>query len=261
MFYTSCDNQKLYDNFKVIGLEHKINNHDVLIKINLTRPCVPLITRTDMTLLKTVVDYIYQNGGRCAITEGAGGYLKENLIAYGFEDTLKYYNVKVIDVELEDCEEVVSYGEYHYIPKCFKEYFVRIAMPYTSKRDGMIFSNNIKCFFGAVPKKMYQLDNPSELIGIPRPRLHQNLHLSVANLFMAMNDFSRFHFYINGGFSFNENIGSFPLNETFIGDDALELDLFLFQKYFSDCEYPSYLDILKNSVLCAVKGGNNAHLK
>ena len=246
MFLTSNNDQELYDNFKTIGLEHKINNNNVLIKINLTKPQIPLLIRTDMTLLKIVVDYIYQNGGSCAITEGGGGYLRENLIAYGFEDTLNHYNIRLIDVDLEDADEVVSYGEYHYIPKCFKEYPVRIAIPYTSKREGMIFSNNVKCFVGAVPKKMYQLDDPKELKGIPRPRIHQNLHLSVANLFHAMNDYSKFHFYINGGLPYNENTGLFTFNETFIGNDALELDLYLFQKYFSDCEYPDYLDILKN---------------
>jgi len=246
MFYASNNNENLYDNFKKIGLEHKIKNNDVLIKINLAKPCVPLITRTDMTLLKTVTDYIYKNGGRCAITEGEGGYLKEYLIAYGFEETLKYYSIKVIDVDSEDSEEVSSYGEYHYIPKRFQDYPVRIALPYTSKREGMIFSSNIKCFLGAVPRKKYQLDKSNELAGIPRPRLHQNLHLSVANLFMAMNDFAEFHFFINGGSSLNENIGSFILYETLIGDDALELDSYLYLKYFSDCEYPEYLDILKN---------------
>ena len=53
-----------------------------------------------------------------------------------------------------------------------------------------------------------------------------------------------FQFYINGGLSYNENIGEFSFAKTFIGDNALELDCHMFQTYFSKCEHPDYLDIL-----------------
>ena len=49
-----------------------------------------------MAILKKVVEYIYQNDGRCAITEAADGYLVDNLIASGFKDSLNNYNIKVI---------------------------------------------------------------------------------------------------------------------------------------------------------------------
>ena len=245
MFLVSSNNQGLFENFEKIGLKNEINNKNVLIKINLSRPYTKNLPRTDMTLLKTLVTYIYQNGGRCAITEGANGYLKDNLIASGFEDILKRHKIKVIDVDSEDCDETTAFGERHYIPKCFREYPVRIAVPAASKREGMIYSNNIKLFFGAVPRKMYQLDDTDASKGAPRPKLHQNLHSSVANLFLAIKNYSAFQFYVNGGLSYNENTGEFILSDTFVGNDALELDCHIFQTYFNDCEYPEYLDILK----------------
>jgi len=249
MFFISNNNQELFKNIEEIGLAHEIiNKKDVLIKINLSRPYTINLPRTDITLLRTVINCIYQNGGKCAITEGASGYLTENLIASGFEDMIKQYKIKVIDVDSEDYDEVLSYGEYHYIPKCFKEYPVRIAIPAASKRKGMIYSNNIKLFVGAVPKKMYQLDTPDIVNGAPRPKIHQNLHLSVANLFLAIQGYSPFQFYINGGLAFNENMGEFNFTETFIGNDGLELDYFIFQTFFNNCEYPDYLDVLKTRV-------------
>ena len=245
MFLTSENEQKLFENFDIIGLKNESKNKDVLIKINLGRVYAKTRPRTDMSLLKTLLKYIYQNGGNCAITEGSDGYLTENLIASGFENMLKEYKIKVIDVDLEDCDEVVSYSEPHYIPKCFQEYPVRIAVPSASKREGMIYSNNIKLFVGAVPKKMYQLDDGNVQESVPRPKLHQNLFLSVANLFLAIQNYSPFQFYINGGLAYNENKGEFFLTETFVGNDALELDCHLFQTFFNDCEYPGYLNILK----------------
>ena len=250
MFYISNNKQELFDNFEAIGLKHEIiNKKDVLIKINLSRAYTKNLPRTDMTILKSIINFTYQNGGRCAIAEGARGFLIENLINSGFEDTLIQYNIKVIDIDSEDSEEMLSNGEKHYIPKCFKEYPVRIAIPATSKREGMIYSNNIKLFVGAVPRKMYQLDGTDAGRDVPRPKIHQNLHLSIANLYLAIQSYSPFQFYINGGLSFNENIGEFNYTETFVGNDALELDCHIFKTFFKTCEYPDYLDILKARVL------------
>ena len=248
MFFINSNSQELFDNIEAIGLKHEIiNKKDVLIKINMGRPAKNR-PRTDMTLLNTIIDYTYQNGGRCTIAEGSNGYLTENLIDSGFGDMLKQYNIKVIDIDSEDFDEVLSYGEKHYIPKCFKEYPIRIAIPATTKREGMIYSNNIKLFVGAVPQKMYQLDGADAGGAVPRPKIHQNLHLSVANLFLAVESYSSFQFYINGGLSYNENIGKFRFKELFIGNDALELDCYIFHNYFNNCEYPDYLDILKSRI-------------
>ena len=246
MFYVSNNEQEFIGNIEKIGLKHEIiNKKDILIKINLSGPYSKNHPRTDMTLLKTIIEIIYQNNGRCVIAEGARGFLTENLSVSGLEDMLKQYNIKIIDIDTEDYIDILSYGDKHYIPKCFKDYPVRIAIPATSKREGMIYSNNIKLFVGAVPRKMYQLDNMDTGSGEPRPKIHQNLHLSVANLFDAVKNYSPFQFYINGGLSYNENIGEFMFKELFIGNDALELDCHIFHEFFNNCEYPEYLNILK----------------
>jgi hypothetical protein len=246
MFLASSNDQELFENFETIGLKSEIQNKDILIKINLARMYVKNHPRTDMSLLKTVVEYIYQNGGKCAIAEASDGFLQKNLIASGFDDMLKRYGIKVIDVDLEDCDEVISHGEHHFIPECFREYPVRIAIPAASKRKSMLYSNNVKLFFGAVPRKMYQLDDADIPINVPRPKLHQNLHTSIVNLYFAIKEYAPFHFYINGGLAFNEKMGEFLFAETYTGNEAFELDFHIFQTYFIDCEYPDYLDIIKN---------------
>ena len=250
MFLTSNNNQNLLKNIEEIGLTNEIiNKRDVLIKINLGRPTINR-PRTDMTILKTVVNYIYENGGRCAIAESLEGSLTELLIAYGFEDVLKQYKLKIIDIDSEDYDKVLSYGEQHYISKCFQEYPIRIAIPATSNRYGL-YSNNIKLFVGATPRKMYQLDAANADKGAPfypRPKIHQNLQLSIANLFLAVQKYSPFQFYINGGLSFNKNIGEFNFTETFVGNNALELDCHIFQTFFNNSEYPDYLNILQTRI-------------
>jgi hypothetical protein len=244
MFLTSDNEQKLFENFKIIGIKNEIKNKAVLIKINLSGVYRKNNPRTDIALIKILINYIYQNGGKCAITEGANGNLTKNIIASSLEDFVKHYGIKIIDADLEAYDEVFSYGEPHYIPRCFQEYPVRIAVPSASKREGLIYSNNIKLFVGAVPRKMCKLDDDNVPEGVPRPKIHKNLFLSVANLFLAIQNYSPFQFYINGGLAYNENKGEFFLNETFVGNDALELDCHLFQTFFSDCEHPDYLDIL-----------------
>ena len=245
MFLTSESERKLFENFKTVGLKNDTKNNDVLIKINLSGVYKKNHPRTDIALIKALIDYIYINGGRCAIAEGANGHLTENIIASGLVDIVNRFGINIIDVDLEDCDEVVSYGELYYIPKCFREYPVRIAVPSASIREGLIYSNNIKLFVGAVPKKMYQTNGVNAPAGVPRPRLHQNLSLSIANLFHAIQNYSPFQFFINGGLAYNENKGEFVLTEIFTGNDALELDCHLFRTFFNDCEYPDYLDILK----------------
>ena len=79
MFLTSDNEQNLFENFDTIGLKNESKNKDVLIKINLGR-VTKNRPRTDMTLLRTLVKYISQNGGKCALTEGCNGYLTENYL-------------------------------------------------------------------------------------------------------------------------------------------------------------------------------------
>ena len=60
MFLTSDNEQKLIENFALIGFENESKNKDVLIKINLGTSYTKNHPRTDIPLLKTLVKYIYQ---------------------------------------------------------------------------------------------------------------------------------------------------------------------------------------------------------
>ncbi|MNP51633.1 hypothetical protein D3C76_1459730 [compost metagenome] len=146
--------------------------------------------------------------------------------------------MRVLDLDLEEAEQVIIDGEDHYIPRCFREYGVRIGIPATSKRPGMIFSNNIKLFVGAVPRRMYQT---GDQVMDWRPRVHIDLHRSVANIFAAVEAYAPFSYFINGGLAMHESKGEFRLDGILIDDDAAELDLHVLNRYFRDVEMPHYL--------------------
>jgi uncharacterized protein (DUF362 family) len=210
----------------------------VLVKINLSRPAAPGHPRTDPFLLSELIKYIYANNGTCAIAESANRYLAVNLEQAGLTDIISRYNVKVIDLDFEDTEEITYNGEKHYIPKCFQAYGIRIALPVASKREGMVFSNNIKLFVGAVPRRMYQIDNK---IVDWRPRVHLDLHKSVADIYDSIQRYSPFTVFINGGLAMDEKKGEFLINEILVGNDGLELDLYILKKYFGYLDIPEYL--------------------
>lgn len=244
MIIKSEDEKNLYDSLDKIGLSKEIEKHkSVLIKINLARPAKAGHPRTDFYLLSETIKYVYQNHGTCAIAESANGYLKNNLELLGLGDIIKKYNVEIIDLDFEETEKVIVDGEDHYIPKCLTNYGVRIAIPATSKRPGMIFSNNIKLFVGAVPRKMYQV---GEKTVDCRPRIHINLHKSVANVYSAIQEYSPFNFYINGGLAMDEATSEFRLGDILVGDNALELDKYVLKNFFSKHEIPEYIKILEN---------------
>lgn len=243
----SCEKQSdltlILDQF---GMKDQISRvKSVLIKINLSRPAVPQHPRTDPFLLSELVKYIYANNGTCAIAESANGYLPANLEQAGLSDIINRYHVKVIDLDLEDTDEVTYNGEKHYIPKCFQSYGLRIGLPVASKREDMVFSNNIKLFVGAVPRRMYQIDNK---VVDWRPRVHLDLHKSVADIFGAIQNYSPFTVFINGGVAMDERRGEFLMNEVLVGDDGLELDLYILKKYLSYLEIPDYLTRVQNLI-------------
>jgi uncharacterized protein (DUF362 family) len=236
----SCEKQYnlalILDQF---GLNNKINSEKtVLIKINLSRPAVPGHPRTDPFLLSELIKYIYANNGICTIAESANGYLAVNLEQAGLADIISQHQVKVIDLDFEETKHIVFQGEDHYIPRCFLDYGIRIGLPATSKREGMVFSNNIKLFVGAVPRRMYQIDDK---IVNWRPRVHQDLHKSVANIYGSIQSFSPFTLFINGGLAMDEKKGEFLINEVLVGNDGLELDLHILKKYFDYLEIPEYM--------------------
>ncbi len=239
MITTSNSRIDFYSSLDDIGLKELIcTNQSVLIKINLSRPPVPGHPRTDADILSKVIQYIYSRGGTCALAEGSHGYLGKNLAEIGLSEVIARFHVKVIDVDMEEADKIIMNGEEHYIPKCFKQYGIRIAMPAASKRPGMIFSNNVKLFVGAVPRRMYQINN--EIVDW-RPRVHIDLHHSVANIYRAIQAYAPFHYYINGGLAMSEEMGEFPLKDILIGDDGVELDDYVLKNFFKSVEPPVYL--------------------
>ncbi len=103
----------------------------------------------------------------------------------------------------------------------------------------MIFSNNVKLFVGAVPRRMYQI---GEVVSW-RPRIHVDLHKSVANVFRAVQQYAPFSFFMNGGLAMDENKGEFLLDGIYVGDDGVELDLFMCRNIFN-IDIPKYLKSL-----------------
>lgn len=227
-----------------IGLKKSIINYrSVLIKVNLARSAEKDHPRTDIKLLSDLIQFIYSNNGTCAIAESANGYLRQNLESVGLLEIINKYNVSIIDLDLEEVEQIIINEQKHYLPKCLKNYGVRIAIPATSKRYQMIFSNNVKLFVGAVPRRMYQIN--SKIVDW-RPRVHIDLHKSVANIFSAIQEYSPFSFFINGGLAMDENKGEFMYENTLVGNDGVELDMYILKKYFSYLEIPEYLKRLEN---------------
>jgi hypothetical protein len=210
-----------------------------LIKINLARPPEPGHPRTDPALLADLICYVAQHGAQCAIAEGADGHLRENLECISLGQVILAHDVAVLDLDCEPFDAVtVADGETHYLPRCLRDYALRIGFPATSKRPGMTYSNNVKLFVGAVPQHMYQLGESMT----SRPRVHVDLHRSVANIYRAVMAYAPFSFYLNGGRAMIEGRGEIDLDRAFVGDDALELD-----RHFLDwfgLEPPGYIERL-----------------
>lgn len=239
MILSGKNQEEFYQSLDKIGFRDKIiSDKSVLIKVNLARPAEPEHPRTDAKLLSEVIEYIYSHGGTCAIAEGANGYLRKNLELAGLSNIISRFHVDVVDLDFEEAEPVTVTGEEHYIPKCLKDYGIRIAVPAAAKRPNMIFSNNVKLFVGAVPRSLYQVDNT---FVDWRPRIHIDLHKSVANLFTSIQSYSPFSLFINGGLAMNEGSGEFYFKETLVGDDAVELDLYVLRNYFSNHDIPDYI--------------------
>ena len=239
MILSSKNQEEFCISLDKIGFGNRIQkDKSVLIKINMARPAEKNHPRTDARIVRDVIYYIYSNGGTCALAESANGYLRKNLELTGLSDVIISHNVSIIDLDLEETEGVAVTGEEHYLPKCLKDYDLRIAIPASSKRPGMVFSNNVKLFVGAVPRRMYQV---GDKVVDWRPRVHIDLHKSVADIFTSIQSYSPFHFYINGGLAMAENRGEFQLEERLVGTDGVELDLYILKNYFQGFEVPEYL--------------------
>ncbi len=242
MILSTEERASLYEIFSEIGMEKAGGEvGSAAIKINLARPPAKNQPRTDPYLITRVIEYLRSFSLRCTLIECADGYLQTNLKAIGLGDLLEEDDVEAIDLDMEEKIEEVSIGdEKHFFPECLKGFDLRIAIPSASKRPGMIFSNNIKLFTGIVPRRFYEAKKP---VGW-RPKIHIDLHKSVANIYLALRKYAPFHFSINGGLAMDEERGEFMIPEILVGDDALELDMHVVEKYFS-IEMPEYIESLR----------------
>lgn len=243
MFLSVGGSDALHAALDEIGLGSAIEEGgSALVKINLARPPRPDHPRTDPVLLAEMIRYASHLGARCAIAEGADGFLMQNLEHVGLGGVVEECGVQVVDLDLEDVDRVSVDGEEHYLPRCLRDYAVRIGMPATSKRPRMTFSNNIKLFVGAVPRRMYQEGEPAHgRAGVHgRPRVHVDLQKSVANIYRAVMAHAPFGFFVNGGRAMFEGGGEIELSQILVGDDALELDRFVLKQFGIDP--PEYVE-------------------
>ena len=239
MILSARIDEPLHITLDKIGVGEAIKRgRSILIKVNLARAPEPGHPRTDPTLLTKIIRYAAQYGARCAIAEGANGFLRQNVETIGLGQTVAEHKVELLDLDLEDFDCVEVDGEKHYLPRCLKAYAVRIGIPATSKRPGMLFSNNVKLFVGAVPRHMYQAGE----LKTWRPRVHDNLHQSVASIYRAMMAYAPFGFFVNGGPIMIEGEGERDLGEILVGDNAVELDRYVLGRL--GLEVPEYLDRL-----------------
>jgi uncharacterized protein (DUF362 family) len=236
MMLSIAQDQALHATLDEIGLGTAIREGgSVLIKVNLARLPEPGHPRTDPALLAHVVRYVARCEARCAIAEGADGFLRHNVECIGLGGLVRECRVRVLDLDLEDADCVSVGDQAHYLPKCLRDYAVRVGMPATSKRPGMTFSNNVKLFVGVVPRRLYQ-DGRARA---PRPRVHDDLHRSVADIYRAVMAYAPFGFFVNGGKAMFENRGEADLPEILVSNDALELDQFLLERF--GLERPEYI--------------------
>lgn len=231
----------LIGQFEPVGLLDKISGStkSVAIKVNLPRPPKVNRPRTDFNLLKSVMMALRDYGHKVTIIECANGLLEDNLRSIGFGS---YISERICDFKDLDRQMASKYytedGSAHYLPNCLSEFDVRIAIPCTHYGDKLIFSNNIKTFIGLLPIPYY-----SEDIAVNwRPRLHTNIHLSIADVFWIVDRYFKFDFFINGGncYIYSTNVSRLP--GYFLSDDPIELDKHI--ATLLGLKIPEYLQII-----------------
>jgi hypothetical protein len=217
----------------------------ILIKINLSRPPIKdLHPRTDKMLLQSILSILKDLGKVITVCESADGYLAKNLDSIGILSFMKSNDIGYIDIDDVDYYKVKIHSQEILIPKFFNDSDIRISLPCASKREGMLFSNNIKNCFGATPRIGYIEKGK----GRYRAGLHHDLTTSVINVYDAFDHYANFHYYINGGNAYCETRGSFMINDIFLSNNAIELDKKIFEKYFSDITKPDYLIQLEKRI-------------
>ena len=102
----------------------------------------------------------------------------------------------------------------------------------------MLFSNNVKLFVGAVPRRFYQDETRDRY----RAKIHEDLHKSIANIYLAIMKHTPFQLFINGGNAYSEEKGAFEIDDVYVGNDGHELDIHMIENVF-EMERPEYLDL------------------
>jgi uncharacterized protein (DUF362 family) len=230
--------EDLVYSFEEIGLNKQVKRgQKIAIKINLAKPPSVTNPRTDPTLIRFVTKYLHDRGCQIFLIESANGYLEDNIRAIGLEKELDSGIFEGVDLDNEEAEKMTAEdGEIHWFPKCLKDFDVRIAIPSTSLREGKVFSNNVKLFVGIVPRRYYQT---SDQVGTWRAKIHENLHISIANIYILLNKYAKFDFYINGGHTYIKNQTIDKLPKYYISQSACDLDLRLINEL--GLEIPEYL--------------------
>jgi len=148
-------------------------------------------------------------------------------------------NGLLLDLDEAEVEQVTAPdGQIHYLPTCLRDFDIRVALPSTSLRLGMVFSNNVKLFVGLVPRAYYQDGLP----GVPRPRIHTDLHRSIASLYQAVMSYAPFHFFVNGGAILIAGSDVTRLERNLVSDDGLELDRYVLREL--GLSSPEYIERL-----------------
>jgi uncharacterized protein (DUF362 family) len=237
MLLEATDLPSLKSRFDEIGLTDLLaRGIKIGVKINLPRLPKRDVPRTDLQLLRYVIDFLYGRGCRVTVLEGANGFLESNIRSIGLGEQLDAGIFDIIDLDCQEGREYIAEdGETHFLPECLGDFDLRIAVPVTRLGKNTIFSNNVKIFVGVVPRRFYQ--NGSQALG--RPKIHQDLHRSIANIYSLVRKHYPFHFYINGGncLVYNKNLSFLP--KYFVSDDGARLDLHILK--WLNLEMPEYL--------------------
>ncbi|MHA1245081.1 MAG: DUF362 domain-containing protein [Candidatus Heimdallarchaeota archaeon] len=229
--------------------EKEVTNKRIFLKPNVGYP-KPYPYTTSLELIKSVVKLLAKYKPK-EIVIGEGSTSKssalDNFATLGFIEELSKYQVKFIDLNACESSEVkLSEKVSHYLPVCLMDFDVRISVPvikfYEDEQKKIFMSNAIKNFFGLPPKDRYHSFNDS----YKRDKLHDNLHKSVMEIFLAVEQFAPFDLYICDGLEVlygEASIGNpQEWGKLILADNALEADLKVIE--LLDKSLPEYLEML-----------------
>lgn len=192
------------------------------IKINLSSPTKEEAPKTDAYLLRNIIEKLTSVGHKVILYEGANGHLYENIVKLGVGDLVDGELVSCVDLDFEkDVDLIEKNGRRYAIPQKLKNVDVRIAVPCATKRKGFLFSCGVKTFVGVVPRKYCQ--NGRESV-FSRPLFHEDLDTTISDLYLIIEEYVPFSFYITGGNTISEKKDIKILPEYYISDNAVQLD-------------------------------------